>query len=456
MRLHYTSKPGRYNLGKIRGSIDLDENFAYFLGCIAGDGFVSHRELQFVASEISVFKAFLAAFDNSLGRLTTVPDTRWTTSTPKECKIWRWRLFSLEAANLVYSITGMRGKAQGKAVPDIVLAASIEIKVAYLRGLFDCDGSVSSGKVIYVATSSEGQSKSVSFCLALLGITSTITAVVKKDTVPHYQVRIFNRDNVQVFIDRIGFTNPKKMQRIEKNYESHMKLPSVVIKYLQANYAELGTWLNGIREGGSSNSLTQDELRLLLKKLSPADRVKLSKLLKVNMHLTTVKSIEKQGVEPVFDLTVKDDHCYVANEIYVHNSNNAWVWVAPKEFSPISVLDINQVKARNQLRFPFQLMSINDCMRIQKVDERLIAEQDYEDQSDNSKEKNRSKSTSTESKGSSSSRSRSGKARKEHGRSGGENSRSRHTDKFGSTRSSRNKATSESDDEYLEDISEAD
>lgn len=46
------------------------------------------------------------------------------------------------------------------------------------------------------------------------------------------------------------------------------------------------------------------------------------------------------------------------------HSNNAWIWTMPGEESETSIMDIRQVKARNQHRFNFQLLSNNLTMRI--------------------------------------------------------------------------------------------
>lgn len=51
------------------------------------------------------------------------------------------------------------------------------------------------------------------------------------------------------------------------------------------------------------------------------------------------------------------------------HSNNAWIWTMPGEESETSIMDIRQIKARNQHRFNFQLLSNNLTMRISDLDE---------------------------------------------------------------------------------------
>lgn len=50
------------------------------------------------------------------------------------------------------------------------------------------------------------------------------------------------------------------------------------------------------------------------------------------------------------------------------HANNAWIWTMPGEESDTSVIDINQLKARNQRRFRFQLLSNNSSMQITDMD----------------------------------------------------------------------------------------
>lgn len=50
------------------------------------------------------------------------------------------------------------------------------------------------------------------------------------------------------------------------------------------------------------------------------------------------------------------------------HSNNCWLWTAPKESEEVSIYDINQVKARNQLRFKMRFESHNATGRIKSLE----------------------------------------------------------------------------------------
>lgn len=51
------------------------------------------------------------------------------------------------------------------------------------------------------------------------------------------------------------------------------------------------------------------------------------------------------------------------------HSNNAWIWTMPGEESDTSIMEIKQIKARNQQRFGFQLLSHNASMQITDADD---------------------------------------------------------------------------------------
>jgi KaiC/GvpD/RAD55 family RecA-like ATPase len=58
------------------------------------------------------------------------------------------------------------------------------------------------------------------------------------------------------------------------------------------------------------------------------------------------------------------------------HANNAFIWTMPGEESETSILDINQIKARNQKRFRFQLLSNNSSMHITDIDR--VEESNYD------------------------------------------------------------------------------
>lgn len=65
---------------------------------------------------------------------------------------------------------------------------------------------------------------------------------------------------------------------------------------------------------------------------------------------------------------VTDEGLVRYSRTMVEHANNAFVWVAPQEEAETMILEIKQLKARNQHRFNFQLLANNSTMQITDVD----------------------------------------------------------------------------------------
>lgn len=61
------------------------------------------------------------------------------------------------------------------------------------------------------------------------------------------------------------------------------------------------------------------------------------------------------------------------------HSNNCWVWTMNGDEADTSIMEVKQLKARNQQRFNFQLLSHNSCMLITDADDVSMESDDDED-----------------------------------------------------------------------------
>lgn len=77
---------------------------------------------------------------------------------------------------------------------------------------------------------------------------------------------------------------------------------------------------------------------------------------------------EANGILIVLLVQVSAEGSVKYSKSMTENANNAWIWVAPKEESDVMLLDIQQLKARNQHRFSFQLQSHNSSGLITDID----------------------------------------------------------------------------------------
>ena len=74
------------------------------------------------------------------------------------------------------------------------------------------------------------------------------------------------------------------------------------------------------------------------------------------------------GTVVVLLCQVSDDGKIKFARAIADHANNCWLWTAPKESEEVSIYDINQVKARNQLRFKMRFESQNATGRITSLE----------------------------------------------------------------------------------------
>jgi len=129
------------------------------------------------------------------------------------------RLFTKSLIDFFRAI-GIHAKQSGdKYIPYSILEAGEEIRGAFLRGLFDADGSISDpkynkGSEIRLASSSKQLSNEVQLLLRTLGIDSLCsisTDVTKRKKM--YLVRIY-RSEIPTFYEKVGFLSKRKQNRL--------------------------------------------------------------------------------------------------------------------------------------------------------------------------------------------------------------------------------------------------
>lgn len=74
------------------------------------------------------------------------------------------------------------------------------------------------------------------------------------------------------------------------------------------------------------------------------------------------------GTVVVLLCQVSDDGKIKFARAIADHANNCWLWTAPKESEEVSIYDINQIKARNQLRFKMRFESNNATGRIKSLE----------------------------------------------------------------------------------------
>ena len=302
---------------------ELDDELAYFLGILTGDGCVRLRNrIGLTSADPEVVDAFRAmalrlglnTFINAKGR--SVPDQV---------------IVSSQLYRLLSHLGLSMEKAPLKRIPRSILRAPESVVRSFLRGLFDTDGSLERGTAVSLCLTSEALIREVQIVLLNLGI-------VASSGIKHGRYRgrrhishrlVIAGAEVDRFFELIGFSVPRKCSLVPvSRRNANVDVIPLISSPLQAamrsttlTRAEHKRFLDyrtGRRRPGYAKL---NELVTVLERkdvdhglLGPLHDVLDSKLL----------FLEVVGLQPsrapVYDLTVPGTHSFVANGFVNHNS----------------------------------------------------------------------------------------------------------------------------------------
>lgn len=261
----------------------LDEG--WIIGAFLGDGHhVSSSDrykLEFWGSSKEVLQQLAIDRIGELNESNEAYDsrrTRYSVESRDMCGV------SCNAIGMLLEKNAIDGKDKSFADPLVLLSRSAEFQIGFIRGLFDTDGSpqgnTNKGISARLSSTRMAHLRVVQQMLSNLGIQSKIhenrqparvTALPDgRGSSKEYQCKavhelIISKDNLQVFMEVVGFDNPEKQR-------------------------------------------TLNELLGSMKRKMNRER-----------FISKVASFELDGTEPVYDCTVDQVHRFAANGIIVHN-----------------------------------------------------------------------------------------------------------------------------------------
>ena len=321
----------------------LDEEFAFFLGYLAGDGFVAaqpddHRLGVSVAHSSYLMEEMPAL----LARLFGV-----TVHTQQKVND-RSVTFVIDnrAVKDFLQLNGLdKLRSRHVSVPRLIRQSPPEIVGAYLRGLFEADGSLSHGYPSLMTTSAR-LAEEVAVLLTGLGapisVRSLAAGIHKFGTATVYQVRIQSTVGLQVWRERIG-CDPRSRFVAAHAWESDERRESAFVLPAPAY------WLQPVVDAITLEQVDRQKrgMGINFRSSEPRLRRTLLRYLRGDRQLTRsgyeelrrvfpefaehVRSpdglwfVKVSGVEPIgealtLDLEVDDNHTYLANGMVTHNS----------------------------------------------------------------------------------------------------------------------------------------
>lgn len=288
-----------------------DDDLAYTLGYALGDGcYVRHHRRAVAANRLDLHMHLDDApyvkpvFDRLVARIiryrSRVPvggsddGVRAYPLRTREGTKHAW--VSIHSAAFLRMLTSLGLKPAGaheKTVPEAILTAPREATAAFLRGLFDADGTISGPgeqPMISVSSTSRMLIEQVQLLLLQFGIFSTVT---------RYRAEEKNRSG------RGGLTYVTKKGEFREYRSIHDSYKLSISGYpsIERFAAEIGSAIPRKRE--------------MIAALQRARK----KPLRAVTNVTRVSAVTAEEIaEPVYDLTVLDTKSFIANGLIVSNS----------------------------------------------------------------------------------------------------------------------------------------
>ncbi len=300
----------------------LDEELAYLLGVLTGDGCLTFRNRVILSSADPEIVACFRALADRLG-------LRVFRNAPG--RPYDYAIASAQLYQLLLSLGMSPGKSAEKHIPESVLRAPREIVRAFLRGLFDTDGTVERrGGYPSVLSASKRLIDEVQIVLLNFGVLSAKrTREVRYGgrTKRYYELEIRGAE-AERFYDEIGFGLARKQglrkpKRRNTNLDliphvaalidaaakatvlsraSHKRIYDYRVDRRRPSYAKLGEILGLLATAAVGDSYKR-----------------LRKLHDLGLFWAEITDIE-EGEADVYDLTVPGSHSFCANGFVNHNT----------------------------------------------------------------------------------------------------------------------------------------
>ncbi len=312
------------------GNLDLvDEDTAYLMGLLTGDGNMSHSSrvgLTNIDDEIiTFFKRFvLERFGEA--KLTKNNQSYLVSN-------WDFKRY-LYQMGMSYLLSF------DKAVPPTILQAKKAVQVKFLQGLFDADGSIGKTRAEFEYTTvSERMARQVQMMLLNLGVVASLNEkgrVANGYKRPVYRITLTG-DRLKVFGQQVGFMLTRKQQLLEAHLDKKLSsntnidiIPGISqlmveawtsLSEQQLSHEKLSKTIDKVRRRlrVSRNTLTEFVRYCSALAIEVPHLEYLRSLLEANLFFSPVVQIQP-AYNRVYDFTVPKTHSFLGNGLINHNT----------------------------------------------------------------------------------------------------------------------------------------
>jgi intein/homing endonuclease len=313
----------------------LDEEWGELLGILTGDGTWNKKSGIEITGGCSEFCKYVCdLFIRKFGHYSFI-DQRSSHSNGPEYP-WTIRIFSKPLCRFVNSLGYGNAIPKNKHVPYSILRSPKSVVAAYLRGLFETDGTVTrDGKKVSFTTASKKLAMEVQLLLLNFGIVSNLHAKFNKIYKRYYyDVNLIGIKSHEIFRSDIRFITNRKNSRLNKVklYKNReviyglYNLLSIILDNIHGcNYKTQfikvsGDALSKKRHGG----ISYDNLKLCISIANDAKvpfnlLVELEAIIKSKYYFDKVKCITN-STNRVYDLSVPNGESFISQGFTNHNS----------------------------------------------------------------------------------------------------------------------------------------
>jgi intein/homing endonuclease len=329
----YTTGTPMYPYGGIKYNLPnfIDENLAYLIGLLIGDGTLTYKHaINFTSKDPFLKDEFYRIIKELFGY-----DVK--SKGENKCEHFVSSLYIRDFLNYL----GLNYcPAHEKVIPECLLRAPKKIIIALLQGLFDTDGTADNkyGSVSY-STTSITLATQIHTILLNFGIISSLKPKNTSGKVI-YNIYLYGEDSIK-FYQEINFRLPRKSER--KNLSSKKRMTNIdsipylekLLKIIQNRIVENNEIIphndklkHNKKIGGIFYSYIRQNRNISFHKLRDLInycqkyRIKCDELEEIYQHnffYDKIETIEKSQAE-LYDFTISKTHSFIGNGFINHNS----------------------------------------------------------------------------------------------------------------------------------------
>lgn len=331
----------------------LTPHIAQFLGYLAGDGTLDDNRLKLYDGDSANLEKYAAlvktafALDAVLKHRTKkygFQNAKSAATPDLESACYELRVHNKTLASVVReAFPELVTSSENRCIPQRILCSGSRNLAAFIRGLFDAESSVSSGRIA-LATTSSTLIRQLQLALLRFGIVSSIYPKKAKYK-PQYALDINDHDSLDAFQIQISYSSPKKSQALTRllaqkgktKYTQTVpingKLVRKLLKHVGLKTSEFPSavmFLNGKRTMSRAAFQHQilDRVHYLTQNgqtVNPDAQTALQTLEKLangDLRMARIHAVKNLDVKPqdFYDLNIPGNENYIANGLITHNS----------------------------------------------------------------------------------------------------------------------------------------